>query len=250
MGKHVIPKLVLFMLFPLLAVAADGGESNFLGGGFFFRQSEYKGKDNESAVYPFVFFSKGSFFIKGPKTGVNLVKDDKVEAGIFVERGFMGYEDGDSLCLAGMDDRRDSWDAGVEISVPLSWLGRTLSRVSMTTDLSNHHQGRKIEVSLSKKFNFSPLFISPGLAVRWQSRQVVNYYYGVKERERTSERREYYPGDAINVCPGLEVYMALSRKWFIFSRNQIVIFGKEIKNSPIVEKKHVFNAVLGLARCF
>lgn len=249
MIKQVVFRLLL-LLFPLLVSAADNEKPDFFGAGFSFRQSEYKGKDSESGVYPFVFFSKGNFFIKGLKTGVTLVKGRPIEADIFIEPGFMGYEDGDSVYLTGMDDRRASWDAGIELSAPLSLLGNALTGLSITTDLSGHHQGRKIGLSLSKQFNLSPLFISPGLFVQWQSRQVVNYYYGVRERERIPGRKDYYPGHTVNICPELEIYMALSREWFVFSRNRLVVFGKEIENSPIVGRKHVFNAVLGLARSF
>ena len=85
----------------------------------------------------------------------------------------------------------------------------------------------------------------PTLAVKWQSEDLVDYYYGVRDVEALPGRPAYHPGAA--VVPELALLATRAfGQWTLFGRVGHSWLPDEIADSPIVDADSRTTVMLGL----
>ncbi len=104
----------------------------------------------------------------------------------------MGYHSSDSPDLDGMEDRRMSWDAGVKAVYELPWHQMTFS-VKALADVLGRHDGQEYILALSREFRGRIFRLIPSFGAHYQTKSLLDYYYGVRAEEATSGRDVFEP---------------------------------------------------------
>jgi outer membrane protein len=108
-------------------------------------------------------------------------------------------------------------------------------RASYFHDILGVSDGSGATISISHRFPISEKFsLSPFLGTEWQSKRLVNYYYGVRPEEATASRPEYHGRDSINLYAGVFGAYRLTSTWTAFGSVSLKRLDDGIADSPIV----------------
>ena len=186
---------------------------NSLGVAALWENELYRGLDASVTAYPFATWRAGRFFLRGPGLGVELWADDAWKLDAFAQWRFDGYDADDSDFLAGMDDRRETLDAGLAVERKLGAYGHL--NLSASADTLGRVEGQ--------------------VRARWQSDALVDYYYGVTAGEARPDRPAYEPGSGLTWSLGLLTAAPLGKRWLLFVGANIDLLPDAIQDSPIVD---------------
>jgi outer membrane protein len=160
---------------------------------------------------------------------------------------FDGYEEENSAALRGMDDRDMTLDGGVAFALRGEW---GVFGASVVTDILGKHDGQEVELSYSKPVRRGKWVISPAAGLRWQSSNLVDYYYGVRTGEVRTGRPAYDANAAVNPFVGLRLLRSLGKRWTLLGAAQYEWFDDEISDSPIVDEDYDISVMAGLLYSF
>ncbi|MBU2885071.1 MipA/OmpV family protein [Gilvimarinus agarilyticus] len=130
-------------------------------------------------------------------------------------------------------DRKMAGLAGLEYSYSL---GATQISVQALQDFTHVHDGQELRFGLDRRWRLGRNQIALAGGFVWQSDRVVDYYYGLGERDVGDASQLYYrAGDAVTpylradwlrpVTPNWTLQMTLHQKWL----------GRSIHRSPLVQ---------------
>ena len=226
------------------------GIPNILGAGVLIYDTPYAGEDTRVAGIPVVWWQEEYFFARGLKAGAIIGKTDEYEYNVFMSPRLLGYDSGDSDALSGMEDRDWSVDMGIGMLYkPKSIEGAELD-FSFAHDVLNEHEGYDFKLKASKLFDFTPFFIKPSIGIEWQSKELVDYYYGVRPSEARVGRPAYSGNSAVNLLTSCDFYLALSEEWLIVSTIGFYFLDSDIRKSPIVDEDYTISGIIGITRMF
>ncbi|MBF0619820.1 MAG: MipA/OmpV family protein [Candidatus Omnitrophica bacterium] len=234
----------------LMTTAACAEESMTLAGaGAVVSTRPYRGVGSKIMAVPLMSVEYKNLYIKGVEAGYSFYKTGLVTVSVITSPRLLGYSSEDSLALNGMEDRRMSWDAGLKAALALPWEGAT-AHVKLLNDILSRYDGREVEAGLSKVFKGSFFQLTPGAGARWQSRQLLNYYYGVNSGEVRANRPEYHPGSGVEYFTNVLFNFGITPNWIVVTRAEVDILSHEVTDSPIVSRHYGLSGVLGLTRKF
>jgi len=212
-----------------------------VGGGVLTGTSPYKGVDNNVYAVPIVVIRYKKFYMDGKSFGYILNNDENMEFSIVGKPRIMGYEAGDSADLAGMDSRDISFDGGLR-----GVFKNDLGRISVTwlADLLNNHQGQEASVVYSKVFKDG--MFTPRIGFKWMSKDLVDYYFGVKGNEVKTTRADYEGDSAINLVTGFALAVPVGDNWAVTFDFSYELLNSQIKDSPIVDESGLFSYLAGV----
>ena len=211
-----------------------------IGLGASYSTGAYIGADDDVYPVPLIVGQYKKFYIDGKFFGVILNDDENLKVSIVGFPRFMGYDDKDSTQLNGMDDRDASLDGGLR----LAWDNEYFSlHITGLSDLLNNHQGQEVRLALSKKLLKG--FLTPRVGVKWQGKDLVDYYYGVLGNEARATRPGYEGSDTVNYTAGVRMAIPLGDEWAFVFDFEYENFGSEISDSPIVDTDKDVTYVIG-----
>ncbi|WP_043317568.1 MipA/OmpV family protein [Microbulbifer sp. HZ11] len=115
------------------------------------------------------------------------------------------------------------------------WLGPVTIGLGAYRDVTDVHGGDEIPLSLSKQFALGSLLLGVELGATYQSRKLVDYYYGVEiPGPGTSSFPLYQPDAALNTHATLEAKYPLSSNLDMVLAGRIDWMDDAIANSPYV----------------
>ena len=88
------------------------------------------------------------------------------------------------------------------------------------------------------------------LRITYRSRQLNDYYYGVRSSEAIPGRPEYDVGDSVGLLTALRLNYRLNELWSVMAMGSVQWLGNKITDSPIVEKHYRASLLLGIMRRF
>lgn len=247
-GAGFVLCLVSCALWPVHAVA--GEPMRLAGVGTVMASSPYRGVDSKARVLPFVRWTHKNFYIKGVEFGCNLYKTEEARLSAMVLPRFMGYHSSDSEALRGMDNRRNSVDAGLAWSHKIPGIDGGSADVRLVADIGGVHDGQEATVSIAKKIPGTYCELTPSLGARMQTRRMTNYYYGIRDGEAMAGRAAYRPGTAVNYFGDVMFNFGIHPKWIVITKVGVEFLDREITKSPIVNKDFLVTGVIGLTRKF
>lgn len=219
---------------------------SYMGAGAMIIESPYKGVDNDVYPVPVLIFESKRFFVD--KTVAGYYFNDKADAVRWAVIGSLrsqGYGADDSSDLNGMQDRDWALDAGVM----LCWNNPIVNMsIDAVTDVSGTHEGR--ELCLSAYKTLFEGFLTPKASIKWQSSDLVDYYYGVRPNEARAGRPEYTAGSGLEYMAGVTIGLPLGDKWALFGDTQCTFLGDEAGDSPIVGDDTIMRYVAGVVYRF
>ena len=212
------------------------------------RDAPYRQLDEDLLVVPLVRFEGERFYLRGLRGGVVLAESGGFEFGGFLQARGDGYDAADSPYLAGMADRKFSLDAGVAASWRVPRIGQF--EASLATDMLDRSGGQEAEVSWTGLVRAAGWQFLPSLALRWQSQDMVDYYYGVRAGEAIVGRPAYAPGSALFPEVSLLATRPLGERWQLFARAGHTWLPSEVTDSPLVDQDSRTSVLVGLGYTF
>lgn len=247
-------KLMALALISAISLGASGNaqaKGNFgVGLGLFNGSVEYKDIDTKIYVLPILTYESENFNLSPTRGEYHFQFSNNMWLSAIGALRLQGYKADDSVTFKGMDDRKIGFDLGASANFYDQQIG--LLSLEWLTDVTGKSKGDEVTAAWSYPFEGKSLTITPSLFWRWQSADLVNYYYGVKEKEAVGNRVAYSPKSTSNLGAAISLNYPLSESTSLFSGVSAYSLGNEIKNSPLVDdgKRLGYSASIGLVYKF
>ncbi|TNJ33908.1 MipA/OmpV family protein [Arenimonas terrae] len=208
------------------------------------RDAPYTGLDEDLLVVPLVRFEGERFYLRGLRAGWRLVDTPGYELAVIGQARFDGYDAEDSPFLAGMSDRRASLDLGLAST----WTSKKLGALELSgvVDALDRSGGAELAASWNLLFRAGGWTVVPGASLRWQSEDMVDYYYGVRAIEGIVGRPPYYGEAALTPDVSVLATLPFAKRWTFFVRASHAWLPSEISDSPIVDDESSTALFVGL----
>ena len=209
--------------------------------------SPYRGADDKRRLLPLAAFENQYLRWAGPVLDLKLPSSGAVSFALRARYEDAGYEASDSPTLAGMAERKSS----IWLGAKAHWR-HTLGQLSAEwlADAANHSGGQQIRLVAEKPLVHGRLLLAPRVALVWQDRDHVDYYFGVRNSEATAGRAAYAGKASTNTELGVRAMYGLDAQQSVFMDLQVTALGSAIKNSPLVDRSSVAGMRLGYAYRF
>lgn len=245
MTQKIAAAAAVLLSIPAIVFAQPPGGDGLrwsLGAAVISSPEPYVGADNETIVVPALSLSYKKFFFRGIVAGYELFERDGFTASAIARARFAGYDADDSPFLSGMEDRRKSADAGLELDWQPS--RRIGFQLTPTTDVLGRSDGQEVTFDVYVPLRFGPARIEPRVGAIWQSSDFVDYYYGVRPEEARPGRPAFRGESAVNLGAGVSLFTPVARRLILQSFVRVERLDDKIEESPIVDRK---TAVTGFA---
>ena len=159
-----------------------------LGGGLRFGQSPYLASDNEDErkldLVPLYLYNGKYLFARGTSGGLHIFRNDGLEFNLYMRYRFQSLDPDSNAFYAGLEERKQTVDAGLELAIRRNW-GEL--RFDWVTDTLDRHNGDEARFSYRYRIDSGPFQVSPFISWTWQDANLTNYYFGVSEAEATPD---------------------------------------------------------------
>ena len=238
---------LLPVCFTLFATDAFAEGKWGIGLGAISQDEGYIGIGRETNLVPVIFYQSEDFYILGPRFGYEVGAVGDLEFSLVGQYRFDGYEVADGDIFNGMEDRKGSFDLGVEMEyeTDLGDFG-----FEFITDATSEHKGQEMSVSYSLPFILQDGSITPYVALTHLSNDLVDYYYGVRANEATSTRAFYEGKSTTNVEMGIQSRWNYGENHLFVVNASVERVGSEIKDSPLVDSSTNTQFILGYVYVF
>lgn len=213
-----------------------------------YTESPYKGAGYQFWPFPSITYLGKRLSVFGPRVGYALYGTDNWSVGAAGQVRFRSLDPDDSEDLEGMEKRGLSFEAGLRgrVSAP----HKIELGLSVLTDVTGEHNGQSAGLDLLRNFRFGQWVVSPAFGVLWQSSNLSDHYYGVRESEAREGRPEYAPGATWTCGPNLGLTCQVLDPWTITGSVGLEYLDEGITDSPIVGQHVLFRGFFGIVRQF
>lgn len=220
--------LVLVMQAPVSAQTT----SRAIGVGGVVQNQGYTGGSNEIQWFPMANTQWGNLTIAGPNLSYEFLPDSALSLKAVAAYRFAGFDIDDSDFFIGMEERNGTVDLGLSLGLKGD-LGEF--EVRGVADVLNEYDGYEVSASYRYPIPVGRSIIAPRIAATYQSDDLVDYYFGVRQNEATAERA-FYQGEAtVNIEFGISGIWYLSQKQRFITALQYTLYGSDIEDSPLIE---------------
>ena len=142
-----------------------------------------------------------------------------------------------------VDRRKFAGMMGVEYLLSFHWLDLHFQALS---DVTGVHGGSEVRFAAMFPWEMEDQMLAFTWGLNYQSRDVLNYYYGVESHEAPSANLVYQPDSAgMSYMFRLDWQKRLNRHWSLRAMAQSTFLAEEIKHSPLVEKARASAIFIG-----
>jgi outer membrane protein len=149
--------------------------------------------------------------------------------------------------LKDLGGRHYSFNLGLEWLYSSDW-GET--ELQLENDVSGVHKGQMITLSHGTVFGTEKWEIRPKAGLIWKSKNLVDYYYGVRDSEVKPDRPAYSGKDTLDWFLYVCATYPLSVHWNFITDAYFEQGGKGITDSPLVEEDNFHSVFVGLEYVF
>ncbi len=241
--KYII---TFFLLFSSLVA-----DKITIGAGPYIQTQPYKNTQSIILPSPVFFYDNGIAYVRWTRVGLYFFGESKDE----YSWGFSftalprpyGYSPSDSAVLDGMDERKTSWEGGLAFGAKAD---KAYIEILAVSDILNSHDTWVVRTEIGYEFTIEKFSFYPSIVAAYQSSNFVNYYYGVKEDEATSDREFYHP-DA-DIMYGTQTYIErpITDKLSLFANIKADLLSLKVTKSPLVDEILIYSGILSLIYTF
>jgi outer membrane scaffolding protein for murein synthesis (MipA/OmpV family) len=208
-----------------------------LGGGIRGGQSPYLATDNEDQrlldLVPLYLYEGKWLFARGTAGGIHLVNNDAFQFNLYARYRFQKLDPDSNVFYEGLEERKQSLDAGIEARLTRTW-GEL--KINWVTDTLDRHNGQEVQASYRYRFDAGPWSFSPYISWTWQDDNLTDYYFGVSEEEARPDRPAYSAGESQWLGFGVNTAWQLTERIVLFGNVGFAGTDTEVVNSPLVEE--------------
>jgi outer membrane protein len=222
-------------------------ESFSYGVGVNVNQEIYKGYNTRIMPLPLIGYKGKKLSIFGPFVSYKLADFNQFTFSAKLSPRFQGFDESDSVIFKGMEKRKSSLDAGIDLNYEENdW------KIGLTSmfDTLGRSKGYEIKSSFGRVFRYGPIFFEPSVSFSYLDKKHVDYYYGVSISEINQDRIAYNGDSALNKNLGLSISTPVLFGGFTRLSIEHTWYDETITSSPLVEKKTSFNALLIFTKNF
>lgn len=217
-------------------------------------QKAYKGTDRETRALPMLSYENQYLKLSGPNLelklpGLELGDTQRLNFSVVTKLfGGGGYAASDSTALAGMAERK----SGVWAGAKLEWKNDLADvKLELLGDTSGNSKGQRVLLGLERTWMLSPsLMLIPQVGVEWVDKEYVDYYYGVRASEATTGRAAYVGKATVNPEISLTGIYRFDKHHSMVLNVGVKSLGKEINDSPIVDRSTESRVMMGYKYSF
>ncbi|EEY38710.1 outer membrane protein OmpV [Vibrio mimicus] len=144
----------------------------------------------------------------------------------------LSYDQDSAKSVKGMDKRNATVDLGVNADIAL---GDSTVSTYFQHDIFNEHKGYKTGVNYFHIVELGSIDFVPFAGVSYQNSDYNNYYFGVKDKEATAQRKAYRAGGDFSYNLGYKLVYPINDRWEVTQTSTYTRLGSDIAHSPIVE---------------
>ncbi|ENM5766305.1 MipA/OmpV family protein [Vibrio mimicus] len=144
----------------------------------------------------------------------------------------LSYDQDSAKSVKGMDKRNATVDLGVNADIAL---GDGTVSTYFQHDIFNEHKGYKTGVNYFHIVELGSVDFVPFAGVSYQNSNYNNYYFGVKDKEATAQRKAYRAGGDFSYNLGYKLVYPINDRWEVTQTSTYTRLGSDIAHSPIVE---------------
>jgi MipA family protein len=242
--KHII---TLILIFTISLFAEE--QKITIGAGAYVQSQPYANVDTVVLPSPVVFFDNGLLYVRWTRLGLYFLgeKTDDFSWGFSLTaqpRPF-GYDSSD---IAAMDERKDSWEGGIAFSMQKH---DAYLEIIALHDLLNRSNSWIIKTELGYDFKVANFSFYPSLIAEYQSKDFLDYYYGVRYAEAArSSQIAYSPKAGMQL--GVQTYIK-----YPFTKNVSALVNLRVDKLPsqattssIVNDDYMYSGLASLIYTF
>ena len=211
------------------------------------RDTPYRGADSDSLLVPFLQYEGERAYFRGLSLGWKLDPQAAIQIELIARARLDGFEAKDSPVFAGMAERERSLELGASAGRAL---GPGRIEFAAFADVLDRSGGQELDLMWRGDFGRGPFRIQPEAGLRWQSADLVAYYFGVRAEEATPSRAAYRAGSAVLPRIAINALAPLGGRWSLFARVSVDTLPDEITDSPLVERGSERRGFVGLVYGF
>jgi outer membrane scaffolding protein for murein synthesis (MipA/OmpV family) len=244
--RHLCTAVMTLMTFTAPATAKDWNKPDGLSLGLIATASTspYKGKDNQTALYPTLNYKQGPVSLGTDGLTYELIQSPFLSVTTGIVPRFTALMSTKTPELSGIK-RKVTGDFLLGLDLELG--GGLGTSLVLKQEITGEHEGQEF-VGAARygilQENFA-LEFTAGAA--WQSKELSHYTWGVSKSEARANRAAYAPGDVVIPFVGVSTVAPLSDSLTFVTSVRAEFLPKTITNSPIVKKKDIFSASVGLS---
>lgn len=238
---------------PTAAAASASADANsegpalYLGPAWYHRDGPYR-SSSATTILPTGDYEGRWLLIRGDTAGLRLFDAGPVTFNAIVLNDLLSFtaEDAVTPALRQLDDRRDSYNGGLEARWKIT--PEDTFRVAAMTDVLARHKSTLESVHYNHVFNIEKSYtqIVPRATWTYFQQGFMDYYFGVSAAESArSGIAEYHPEAGSRLDLGLTLAQPLSRSFILFVDGAWKKFSSDMANSPMVDQRNYFELSAG-----
>jgi outer membrane protein len=147
-----------------------------------------------------------------------------------------------------LEDRKDSADAGFDVSVS----GRYGElKFQARTDVLDASGGHEASVSHGYPLQLGKsVVLMPSAGAKWLSADRADYYYGILDEEVARGVRNYRPGSVVIPEVGVDLQYSLADRWVLTGGLKYRALPAKVEDSPLLDSGQSFRLFIGVLRAF
>jgi len=242
---------ILLLILLILSLQAKE-QKVVIGLGPYFQTQPYKDVDPIIIPSPVIFFDNGLLYMRWSRGGVYFLgeKGDKFSWGVSLtaQPRTFNYSPDDSIYLQGMEEKKSTIEGGFALSMLYE---KRYLEIMLLTDILDRYESWILKAEFGDEFEFGDLTLYPSFIITYQSKDFINYYYGVSAEESARTPYEIYtPGDGISL--GFQTYAN-----YPLTENLSALFNARVDriptsagDSPLIETSYVYSGLASLIYTF
>ncbi len=112
-------------------------------------------------------------------------------------------------------------------------------------DVTNVHHGHEILLTFNNQFRYEQLSWGYELGFTYKSKDVVDYYYQLRDEETGTTRKDFNPEPALNSHMRVLVDYKLNQDWSAVAVLQYNHLASEIQRSPLIDQQDYWGSFVG-----
>ena len=245
--------LLITLVFSLFATEGEKQQKVTLGLGIYTQTQPYKDVNAIVVPSPVIFFDNGIVYVRWSRGGIYFVgnKSDDFAWGfsLTAQPRPYGYKPSDSHYLSTLGEKEQTLEGGIAFSAAKKDL---YIETMILTDLFAHHDSWLFKTEIGDKYTLGKFNFYPSIIVSYQSKEFMEYYYGVQRSEINPALgiEEYHPAGGFQV--GVQTYISypLTQNISAFFNLRVDKIPNTASTSPILESDYIYSSLASLIYTF